>query len=302
MQATLERITYTQTSINFLQLAIPAFDAPWHCHPEVELTRIVRGEGMRFVGDSREEFRAGDLLLLGPKLPHFWHCQDSPASRGGPAEADVCHFLPSVLGKGFWELPEFRRVSRLLERSRCGLVVERELAVEIGRQMDQLREAPPALRLLRLLEILVCLADHIGDLHPLASADYRPSIRDSDGDRLERVFRLVNEHFIRPIPLEEGAQAAALSRTAFCRYFRSRTGKTFSSFVNEVRIGNACRRLLNSDETIISIAYDCGFRNLSNFNRRFREITGTTPRDYRAGQSKAPMGSQRGVKRTTAES
>jgi AraC-like DNA-binding protein len=134
---------------------------------------------------------------------------------------------------------------------------------------------------LALLDILISLSESVEDLRLLASPAYKPKLKDSDIARLDRVFQLVNKQHARDISLSEAAKTAALSETAFCRYFRSQTGKTFTQFTNEVRIGQACHALLNSDDLIISIAQDCGFRNLSNFNRRFREITGTTPRDYR---------------------
>jgi AraC-like DNA-binding protein len=281
MQAKLERVPYFHASMNLVHVSAPAFDAMWHFHPEYELTHIVRGEGMRFVGDSVEPFEAGDLVLIGPQMPHYWICQDSVESRGGPAEAQVCHFLHNFLGDSFWDRPEFASVARLLDRARFGAVLEQEQARQIAPQICELRRLAPARRVLALLDILISLSESVEDLRLLASPAYKPKLKDSDIARLDRVFQLVNKQHARDISLSEAAKTAALSETAFCRYFRSQTGKTFTQFTNEVRIGQACHALLNSDDLIISIAQDCGFRNLSNFNRRFREITGTTPRDYR---------------------
>ena len=220
-------------------------------------------------------------MLIGPEMPHYWVCQDSVESRGGPAEAHVGHFLRHFLGDKFWDQPAFSPAVRLLDHARFGAVLGPNLARQIGSQICGLRSFAPARRVLRLLDILLSLSESADDLRALASPAYKPKLKDRDIARLDRVFQLVNTHHTRDISLAEAAKTAAMSETAFCRYFRSQTGKTFTQFTNEVRIGQACHALLNTDDLIISVAHDCGFRNLSNFNRRFRDFTGTTPRHYR---------------------
>lgn len=264
---------------------MPGFDTPWHFHPEIELTCIVRGDGQRFVGDSIETFGPGDLVLLGPNLPHYWCSSTRPRASSRMSHSLVIQFLDDFLGIGFLEVPELHRVGRLLDRASRGVLFlgkEREL---VPAKMETMRDRTGAARLAALLEVLDLLslaADH----RPLAGVGYVPNLDMHAGERISRCYDFVMSNLSEPIRLSEAATAAGMSPEGFCRYFKKVMGKTFFEFVNEVRIGQACRLLEVTDQTISEIAFACGYGTLSNFNRRFRTLRRTTPSRYRQrGQS-----------------
>ena len=256
------------------------FGFNWHAHPEIELTLIVRSRGRRFVGDSIEPYEDGDLVLVGPNLPHTW---DSDPRRRGPHEAVFCQFAPSFL-----DAPELAPLTRLFERSARGLRFGGRTQRAVARRMDGMERLPGLARLAALLEILELLA-RSRDVRALSSPGFVPELRQGDAARFDRVLRLLNERCSEGITLAEAAAAAHLSIPAFSRTFRSRTGRTLVAYLNELRCGLVCRELIESERPVSDIAFDCGFNNLSNFNRRFRELKGMSPRAFRREfQSRGP--------------
>jgi AraC-like DNA-binding protein len=281
MQARAERVsTAGDAAFAVKRRRDPRFGFYWHFHPEAELTLIVRSRGRRFVGDSIEDYRDGDLVLLGPDLPHTWQ------SAGGTRrhEAVVVQFRPDFLGRGFLGRPEAARVRRLLERAAVGLQFTGRAQREAARSMEALERRSGLSRIAGLLELLETLA-RSREARPLSSPAFRPSLRRGDGRRIDRVLRFLSEAFTGPVALADAADRAHLSVPAFCRFFRRSTGKTFVDALHELRVGFACRRLIESDEPVASIAFASGFNNLSNFNRRFRALRGTSPREYRLRHS-----------------
>lgn len=251
-------------------------DFHWHFHPEVELIQIRRGCGVRYVGRSVEPFRAGDFCLIGSHVPHAFGSH--PAERRG-AEWTVGHFLPSVWGEAFWRLPEMRRVAELLDRARHGLWFPAEAAAECARRFHRLVRTPAgAARLAAWLELLDQLAALPGR-RVLNPAPFFGGVVDP---RLQTVLAWVETHAGDPDLTQAGAaREIHQSPQTFSRYFHKATGRVFHRYVSEVRVARACGDLLNSDAGISQIAFQSGFNNLANFNRRFREITGCTPREYR---------------------
>jgi AraC-like DNA-binding protein len=258
----------------------PAFGAFWHYHPEYQLTLVLRGQGKRFVGDHVSPFRAGDLVLTGPNLPHMW-CSSRPPGRGGrPHEAVMIQFPETIFGGRFLELPEMAPVRRLLERStqgiRFGDAVRRAVAPRVMR-MGRERGLP---RLIELMEILRLLSQAAAD-GTLASRVFAPPVRSSDRDRIDRICRYAAEHSAGPVPLSRAAAAAHMSVPAFTRLFKRCTGRTFVEYLTELRVGSACRQLVETDRTVTEVCFAAGFNNVSTFNRRFRELKGMTPRGFR---------------------
>src|SRR5258706_3398754 len=196
----------------------PRFGFYWHYHPEIELTCIVHSRGRRFVGDSIEPYEDGDLVLLGPNLPHTWA---SDPDRRGPHEAAFCQFAPPFLGPDFFRAPELGPVRRLLERAARGLRFPGRGA---ARRMEGLLRLQGLGRLAGLLELLDELA-RARDARPLSSREFVPSLRDGDAGRIDRVCRLLNDRCTERIPLAEAAAAAHLSIPAFSRFFRRKTGR-----------------------------------------------------------------------------
>ncbi len=278
MKARIERISADSAS-SFLcrRRTDDRFGFYWHFHPQIELTYIVRSRGRRFVGDSIETYEDGDLVLLGPDLPHTWH---SDPRRRGRHEAVFCQFSRDFLGKAFIESPELAGVDRLLDRSRRGLRFTGRTEKAVGRKMEGLDRIGGLPRLWGLLEILDLLA-RSREARPLSGRRFVPSLRHGDAERIDRVCRFLNERCLERVTLSEAAGVAHLSIPAFSRLFRRTTGKTLVDYLNELRTGLACRELIETERPISDIAFGSGFHNLSNFNRRFRAQKGLSPREYR---------------------
>jgi AraC-like DNA-binding protein len=258
---------------------IARFDVPWHFHPELELTLIVASRGRRFVGDSIEPFAEGDLVLLGPNLPHFWH-NEGRQPPGARAHSVVVQFRLDFLGAEIWTRPEFAAVRDLCARAARGLHFS---GLAARRAMAGMRTLPSLKGLPRLLEVLAVLEllAGAGRARPLASAAYESSLDLRAEERLARVYAFLMRSFRDPLSLAQMARVAAMTPEAFSRYFKRATGRNVSVFLNELRIDDAGRLLRETPRRVADIAAEAGFPTLSNFNRRFRERTGCTPRAYR---------------------
>ncbi len=273
MKARIERVSTDDAASFLCRRRVDArFGFYWHFHPEIELTLIVRSRGRRFVGDSIEPYDDGDLVLVGPNLPHTW---SSDPSRKGRHEAVFCQFP-----REFLKSPELAGAERLFDRSSRGLRFTGRTQRAVSRQMESLQQLQGLRRLAGLLEILDQLARST-ESRPLSGRGYVPAVRSGDAERIDRVCRFLNGRFTEGVTLAEAASVAHLSVPAFSRMFRRATGRTLVAYLNELRTGLACRELMESGRSISDIAYDAGFNNLSNFNRRFRALKGLSPREYR---------------------
>lgn len=258
----------------------PNYGTRWHFHPEHQLTLAIKSQGYRIVGDNLAPLRDGDLVLVGSNLPHVWHQDESRGSDNHAVQAIVIRFEEGFLGREFLDKPEMDGVTRLLHRARRGLLVTGRTRDIAARRIEALAKTQGLARLVALLAILDALA-RSKELKPLASAGYAPVLKHEDQDRMERVCDFIHSHLTGNIERDQLARIAHLSAGAFSRFFKSRTGKTVPEYVNELRVGRACRMLAEEKLNITDIALDCGFRNLANFNRRFREIVKMTPSGYR---------------------
>lgn len=248
------------------------FRFAWHFHREFELTLITHGTGTRFVGDCVEEYGPGDLTLIGPELPHTY--QSSPGTSRH--EAVVVQFRRDFLGPEFFDRPEFAGVAALLERAARGLSFPHHDV-----SLAELGAMPPSERTVALLAALVRLS-HSAEARPLASDHYLPSRNDATRDRIDAIVGLLHDAYTGPVALEEVARAAHMAPASASRFFRRTTGLTITAYLSMLRVSAACRLLRETDRGITAIAADCGYPSLSNFNRRFREQKGMTPREYRA--------------------
>lgn len=258
----------------------PAFGVFWHFHPEYQLTLVLRGHGKRFVGDDLSHFGKGDLVLTGPNLPHMWCSAPESGLTSPPHEAVIIQFPESVFGGRFLELPELGAVRRLLERSRRGIEFGKAIRRRIATRMIRMGRQRGIVRLIALLDLLRVLSQSPAG-RTLASRTYRPSVASGDRDRIDRICRYIAENATRPIRLAQAAQASHMSVPAFTRFFRKCTHQSFIEYLTELRVGTACRFLTETDRTVSQIGQDSGFNNLSNFNRRFRELKGVSPREFR---------------------
>jgi len=289
MKAVFEKIGFTSgQSFTIRSLHLPEFDAPWHFHPEVELTFVQKSKGTRLVGDSMEEFGENDLVLLGPNLPHIWQ---NPAGQQGHSQAIVIQFPMTLLNGSLQHLPEFAGIWQLLERSKNGVHFLPETSERVGRMMSAMVEMPPFDRLAALLGALQVLATS-ADGRMLASQGYTHQATIKDAEQMTVVFEYVRQHFGESIQLETVADLVHKTPPAFCRFFKRRSRKTFFEFLNEFRIGNACRLLTATDRGIGQICHESGYLNIPHFNKQFRKITGRSPGEFRKQHLKSTGATQ----------
>ncbi len=258
----------------------PVYGVFWHFHPEYQLTLVLRGRGKRFVGDHIARFQEGDLVLTGPNLPHMWCSSRRRIPGAGSEETVILQFPESLFGGRFLDLPEMSAVRRLLEGSRRGLSFGASTRLKVSPLMRRLGRQRGVARLIGLLEILRLLSQSSGG-RPLASGAFLPRVASADRDRIDRICRHLAEHSARTVRLASTAAFAHMSVPAFTRFFRKCTGKSMVGYLTELRLGAACRLLLESDRTVEQVSRESGFHNLSNFNRRFRRLKGMSPREFR---------------------
>jgi AraC-like DNA-binding protein len=264
-------------SVAVREFNLPAFVHPWHRHPEVELTWIIEGEGLRHVGDSVEPFQAGDFCLVGANLPHAWLSAKNDG-KVGRARSLVVQIDPSRFGDVFWSLPEFARITRLLARAGRGLCFRKSLGERLAKKLAGVQAPLP--RLLAVLEILDELSRATG-VRTLSLGAWTRDDRAKADPKLRRVLAHLGENAGEAISQAEVARRVGMSPAAFSRFFRRAVGKTFQSYLADLRLGVACRELIETDRRVSEIAYAAGFGNLSNFNRAFRRSRGIAPREFR---------------------
>ncbi len=269
------------------ELREPHFDPNWHFHPQYQLFTVLEGTGTRFIGDTIRPFGPGDTVFMAPNLPHLWRSDRAyfEPDSGLVTHGIVVYFTDDFLGTGFFEKPEMAPLRRLFDDARRGLELAPEVQFEVQHRLRNLLTASGFDAILRLLHLLNELASHTA-LRPVASVGYANTHKSSETERMQRVHEYVMQRFREEVRLEEAASLAGMSPAAFCRYFKARTNKTFSGFVSEIRIGHACKLLMNKELSVNQTAFDSGFNTLSNFNRQFREVTGQTPVAYRRAYGK----------------
>ncbi|HWA86451.1 MAG TPA: AraC family transcriptional regulator [Opitutus sp.] len=252
----------------------------WHCHPELELLLVERSRGMRFVGDSAEPFAAGDLVLVGPNLPHVWLNNDLPKRpRHNHTASILIQFRENLLGPGAWKTPEFSAVAALLQRSRQGVAFSGADARAAARRMIRLSRTAGVERIAGLLELLDFLAQSRSS-RLLSSAGYVPKLNRADASRLHAVRRYVEKNLGRVIRQPRAAALARLSPPRFSAFFRKRTGCTFSAYVNRLRVARVATLLTEEKMNISEACYAAGFNSLSNFNTQFHALKGMSPRAF----------------------
>lgn len=252
------------------------FDFAWHYHREYELTLITEGSGRRFVGTTIQYYRPGDLVLVGPDLPHTF----SSEPYAGMAGAVVAQFRDDFLGENFFAAPQFRTTAALLARSARGLSFE-HVPEDVYNLLLSLPGLDPTMQTLALLETLHRLAGHARAI-PITEPGYTPTPGTATRDRIDAVCKHLQQTHTAPISLKEVASLVHMPATSFSRFFHRTLGCTLTDYVNQLRVETACSLLINTDLPVTEIATRSGYQNLSNFHRRFRELKDMRPRDYRA--------------------
>lgn len=252
----------------------------WHYHREYELTLTLNSAGQRFVGDHVGTYGDGDLVLLGPDIPHTWS-SIRKLNEGSPHVALIMFFRPEWVENLIAGLAELSSLKAMLTASRRGLHFSIEAAERARALVEQMRHLDPAYRLLRLLDLLVMLAgDHGRELLTSPKAS-QMLFSGPDRLRLERVLDYIHGNYDRTLQIEELAELAHLSASGLHRMFMRHVRQSITDYIGQLRIGRACQLLVGSDTPIAHVAERVGYKNLSLFNRQFKRAKGETPRIFR---------------------
>ena len=278
MRARLENISPKMQGRTIFGLSInqTRFDSLWHYHPEYELTYIIKGNGRRMVGDDMENFNEGDLVLLGPDLPHTWIGERSSTTENNIAL--VIQFSEEFLAP-FLSLIEMKSMNELLTKSERGIRFLKFQPIAIEKRMQQIIEDTTIKRVTGLIELLYDLSNKKYKI--LASHKFNIIKNEKTESRLNKVLLYIQKNYRNTIKLQEASELIHLSNTAFCKFFKRSVGKTFSDYLNDLRILHACTLLIETDKPISQVATESGFENLAYFNRVFLKKKKSQPTIFR---------------------
>jgi AraC-like DNA-binding protein len=264
------------------ELKAPYFDKNWHFHQEYQLFLVLEGKGTRFIGDQMKPFREFDMVFTGPNLPHLWRNDQIYFEKESHLKTHgiVIYFNEGFLGDAISIKEEFESINILLEKSLRGLEILGKTNLKLRPMMQELVHLSGIESILKLLQILQVLSES-EECQPITHAGYTNNNKESEKDRMRKVYEYVMENFSQKILLEEVSALANMTESAFSRYFTSRMNKPFSEFLSDVRISHACKLLHEADLNISEICYECGFNTLSNFNKQFKDRMGVTPLVYK---------------------
>ncbi|MFN3587809.1 MAG: helix-turn-helix domain-containing protein [Spirosomataceae bacterium] len=247
----------------------------WHQHPEYEIIFIKKGSGSIRVGDFQGRYEEGQLLFLGPNLPH------TGLGYGviGEHEEIIIQLREDFLGKTIWDAPEMQQIHRLFERSKRGIVFNGSKKEKVGELLEKMLEKEPFQRLLILLDVLQKMAE-IQEFELMNASSTLADVTHLDEQRMLAIYKFVEENYKKTIAMKDIAEVANLTIPSFCRYFKKKTRQTFIDFLNEYRVNQACKSLQTS-KGVTEICFDSGFNNVSHFNKTFKKVTGKSPKEYR---------------------
>ena len=252
----------------------------WHYHPELELVVIIESSGTRFVGDSIEKFAPGEIVLTGRNLPHLWLNDKAYFEDNSQlwVKAYVVHFGEDFVNS-FCNIPELSSIKRLFDRSRQGIRFDGKPNKEIIQQIERMFDMSEFDKVVELLKVLRSLTQHpFAKL--LSSSGFVDSFKDKQNSKLIKVYEHIMSNFKQEITLDHVAELAHMNPSALSRYFKSVQKKTFTQFLNEVRIGYACKLLQEHRYNIAEVCFESGYNNISNFNRQFKSLKGMSPSAY----------------------
>jgi len=269
------------SSFSVRQDQVPYVNNRWHYHAELELIHFQEGNGTQFVGDNIKPFRSGDVLLIGADIPHYWNFSDQYFEETSVVLPDVrvVHFCEDFWGKAFLDLPENQSLKAILERAKRGIQVEGRTRDQVARLLQRMLTAQGTKKLLLLIEALNLIAGS-DEVKILSSLGFRQNLKEVQNDRINCIYQYSFANYKRKIHMEEIASVANMSPNSFCRYFKSKTRKTYSNFLIEIRVGIACKLLLENRLSIKQICFESGFQNFASFHKYFKQITNKTPLNY----------------------
>ncbi len=247
----------------------------WHQHPEYEIIYVRKGSGKLHVGNHLGKYEEGEVMFLGPNLPH------TGLGYGviGEHEEIIIQLKDDFLGDGFLRVPEMAGIQRLFGRSVRGISFTGKTRKLVASQLERMIHLSNFERLITLISILRTLSE-TSEYVLLNAGEVKFDFRHQDEERINRVYSYVEKHYSQPMDIQKVAEIANLTVPSFCRYFKKMTHLTFTDFVNEFRVNNACK-LLMEDKPVSDVSFESGFNNISHFNKTFKAVKGMSPREYR---------------------
>ncbi len=261
------------------QIEGEACNCSWQCHAEVELVLVLQSRGYRIVGDNIRSLQPGDLVLLGANLPHAYQHTDRLSAARSPPECILLQF-EERLWSGVLELPAMDGVRRLLRRAAHGLHVMDPTRKQVVAMLAEMLELRGPRRIAVFLALLDALAQS-RRCRTIASPGFTASPTSHEEQRIGRICQFIDENYHRRLRMAEVAKLIHMSEGALSRFFRGHMGKTFPAFLNDLRVGRACRLLAETEMNVTEVALSCGYRNISNFNRQFQRLKRVSPRQFR---------------------
>lgn len=289
MRAPLRKeLNESNASFTAIELVESHFDPNWHFHPHYQIFTVLEGAGTRFVGDDIRHFEAGDTVFIGPNIPHLWRSDPQYFESRSDLKTHglVVYFTEDFLGDNFFQNPEMHNLRQLLEQGRRGLDIIGDTRLYVRKSLEKLVKVSGFDAILELLTTLHFLSES-SEVSYITNIGYVNIHKVSETERMQKVHEYVMKHFKEEIRLNEVAALTNMTEAAFCRYFKSRTNKTFSDFVSEIRIGHACKLLMEEKFSVTQICYESGFNTVSNFNRQFKNLMNKSPLQYQKTYLKA---------------
>lgn len=274
--------SYLNTTVSVLNRVEPFFQAPFHSHPELELVYVKESFGKRIIGNSVMPFEPGDMVFLGADIPHVW-LNDEMYYQGISdlkANSIVAYFSKDIFGPAFYDLKETQKINELFFQAGKGISITGKTNKQLAKKLEKLVLKKDFEVIVGLFEILSILSESHDKVY-INDEVYSLMHEEPKADRLSEVFQYVNKNYKKNISLLEIAAVANMTPTSFCRMFKLKTKKNFVDYLHEIRVSNACRLLLETDKSMSEIAYECGYKTASNFNKLFKKCKGITPTDFK---------------------
>ncbi|WP_271784131.1 AraC family transcriptional regulator [Aquimarina algiphila] len=282
------RLTYKEIELkpekSFLvrRDTVPCIEQDWHFHKELELIYFLKSTGTRYVGNSIDRFQPGELYLIGSDLPHLFRNDKEYYEHNidnQVADVIVVKFVSDFLGSDFISLTESQNLKLLFEKANRGLKFSSYVSRLVHDVMIELVESTGMLSVIGILGILDVLSSDKNCIS-LCPEINNTFFRKDEKERMAKIISYLTQNFDKKIELEKMASIAHMTPNSFCRYFKKQTQKSFSQYLNEIRIRNACKLLIEGKLQITTICYQSGFNTITNFNRQFRTFMNVTPSEY----------------------
>jgi AraC-like DNA-binding protein len=261
---------------------LPHFYPHLHRHEEIQLTWVQKGEGTLIAENNMHTFWSNEIFWLGADQPHLFKSDQTyfiPKSKKS-IQALTIFFNPNGKLAPLFDLVELKTIKQFIHKFQNGFKLPEALVAEVASRMLRIQQSKATDQFIHFIDLLKLLQS-AANLHPLVSGSALSSVSDHEGIRIGQIYNYIMQHYDTDIMLEDIAKHAHMTPQAFCRYFKKHTRLTFVSFLNEVRINEACKKLADGTyDSISTVAYHCGFNSITNFNRVFKTVTGKSPRDY----------------------